>query len=77
VGGPVITDFGDLIYVDRGHTGEEKGTSRHPYNTIVEGRDHSTPGSNLVITKANYPENLIIAKSLKLKAVKGIVRIGK
>jgi hypothetical protein len=76
VGGPVITDFGDLIYVDRAHTGEERGTSRHPYNTIAEGRDHATPGSNLIIAAANYPENLTFTKPLKLIAVKGNVSIG-
>lgn len=64
------------VYVNISATGNEDGSSARPFNSVIEGI--SSVGANGVvwISAGNYPETMIISRSMTLNNVGGVVTIG-
>jgi hypothetical protein len=65
-----------VIYVDRSYFGPEDGTITRPYNTVLEGFNAASHGTNLSIRANTYPEGRIsLSKRGRVMATNGTVRI--
>ncbi len=67
----------NIVYVDGGASGEERGTCSKPYNTVREGVSATPSGGTLRIDAGNYPESNITANtSMTMEAQNGSATIG-
>lgn len=64
---PVVVLGGNKqIYVDHDAKGSEEGTANHPYHSISKALKHANEGTEVLISKGTYKENITIPKGVKL-----------
>jgi hypothetical protein len=73
---PYLWDIADPVYVDRAFTGEERGTSENPFDSVYQASFAVIAGHEIRIKAGNYPETFRIWRPMTLKAERGTVRIG-
>lgn len=78
----MITILDDVVFVDSANSCVSPpmdcpdGTLNDPFPTVEMGRDNVPTGGTVVITAANYPENVTLNRAMMLRAVLGTVTIG-
>jgi hypothetical protein len=65
------------IYVDRGYSGEEKGTNWKPFNTVGEANNFAWDGARIKIKAGSYPEQTTFSKRVEVVTHSGTATIGK
>ncbi len=69
---PVIVFGGSkAIYVDKDTSGNEDGSSEHPYHSIEKALNHAKDGSEVRVEKGTYKENITLPKGVKLVSASG------
>jgi hypothetical protein len=71
-----IRNYTNKIYVDRWHTGGERGTPSQPFNTVGEALNMAWPGSRISIKGAPYPESPTFAGRMQVYARDGMAVVG-
>lgn len=59
-----LPPFVGEIYVDANNTGDQDGSSEHPYNTIQLGINHAANNNVIIVRPGTYLENVVIPYSL-------------
>lgn len=56
----------DKLYVDRKASGDQDGSSSHPYKTIAQALDKADEDTDIFVAKGEYKENITIGKDVRV-----------
>ncbi len=54
------------LYVDKNVSGDQDGSSAHPYKTIWQALDKADEGTDIFVAKGEYKENITIGKDIRV-----------